>query len=480
MAQRDHRPSPWMRRFRLDAPWGMGLVARMRILFIGGTGIISTACTELALARGHEVSLLNRGRRAQPPSGARCIACDINNEAEVGRAIEGRTWDVIVNFVAFTPDDIERDLRLFLHKSGQYIFISSASAYQRPVSHYLITESTPLANPLWAYSRAKIACEDRLLRALRDQAFPAVIVRPSLTFGDSQVALAINSWQKSYTVVDRMRRGEPVIVPGDGTSLWTITHNSDFAKGLVGLFGCTQATGHAFHITSDEVKAWDQYYLDVAAAAGVSRPNLVHSRRTSSPRASPTRPVPSRATRPRALFSTTRKSSGSSPSSLPQPGFTRASREPWRGLTPTPPERSSTTRPTGAGTGSSGHTGVGSTPRFGSSVLRFRNRNFRVGTLIPGASCKVAIRGPYELARKLLKRNPEAPVTGSPPNRRAGASLFCLLARRVEQSGPREPGGAEAIGDPGHHYGPPTSTGLPRREGSSRCSTEAKNASMST
>jgi len=248
----------------------------MRILFLGGTGIISTACAALALDRGHEVWLMNRGQRSAATGRAHTLVADVRDEAQARSALGERTWDVVVDFLAFKPEDVERDLRLFRGRAGQFFFISSASAYQRPLAHYLVTESTPLVNPLWDYSRDKIACEDRLLRALRDEAFPAVIIRPSLTFGDTQVTLAVNSWQRSYTVVDRMRRGQPVIVPGDGTSLWTITHNSDFAKGLVGLFGCAQAIGHAFHITSDEVQTWDQYYRAVAAAAGVSRPDLVH------------------------------------------------------------------------------------------------------------------------------------------------------------------------------------------------------------
>jgi nucleoside-diphosphate-sugar epimerase len=248
----------------------------MRILFVGGTGIISSACTELALARGHDVHILNRGQRASPPEGARSLVADIRDASAVRDALGGRAWDAVVDFIGYTPADIERDLNLFRGLTSQYVFISSASAYQRPCSHYHVTESTPLSNPFWAYSRDKIACEDRLVRAFREEGFPAVIVRPSLTYGETQIALAINSWQKSYTVVDRMRRGLPVIVPGDGTSLWTITHNTDFAKGLVGLLGCAQAIGHAFHITSDEVQTWDQYYRAVAVAAGVGDPKLVH------------------------------------------------------------------------------------------------------------------------------------------------------------------------------------------------------------
>ena len=158
------------------------------------------------------------------------------------------------------PAQIERDLNLFRGRTGQYIFISSASAYQKPSRHYLITESTPLANPFWEYARNKIACEDRLMRAYRDEDFPVTIVRPSLTYGETQIALAVNSWAKSYTAVDRMRQGKKVIVPGDGSSLWVITHNTDFAKGLVGLLGHPQAIGNAFHITTDEVMTWDQFY----------------------------------------------------------------------------------------------------------------------------------------------------------------------------------------------------------------------------
>jgi nucleoside-diphosphate-sugar epimerase len=247
----------------------------MRILFLGGTGIISTACVELLVARGHEVHLLNRGRRPAT-AGVEVHAADLRDEAAVSTALGARTWDAVVDFLAFTPADVERDLRLFRGRTAQLLLISSASAYQRPVTHYLVTESTPLANPYWDYSRAKIACEERLIAAYRAEGFPAVIVRPSLTYGDTQIPLALNSWERSYTVVDRMRRGLPVIVPGDGTSLWTLTHNSDFARGLLGLLGNAQALGHAFHITSDEVLTWDQAYRAVAEAAGVGHPELVH------------------------------------------------------------------------------------------------------------------------------------------------------------------------------------------------------------
>jgi nucleoside-diphosphate-sugar epimerase len=248
----------------------------MKVLFVGGTGIISTACTKLALERGIELTLLRRGQTAASiPDHVRTIAVDIADEAAVTRALGGQKFDAVVDWIAFTPAHVERDIRLFRDRTGQYIFISSASAYQRPVSHYLITESTPLANPYWQYSRDKIACEERLMKEYREAGFPITIVRPSLTYGDTQIVLAVNIWEKPYTAVDRMRRGKKVIVPGDGSSLWVVTHNSDFAQGLVGLLGHRQAIGHAFHITSDEVLTWDQIYTITARAAGVE-PQIVH------------------------------------------------------------------------------------------------------------------------------------------------------------------------------------------------------------
>ncbi len=248
----------------------------MRVLFIGGTGIISTACSRLAAERGIDLTLLTRGQHhAALPAGVSTLTVDIDDEAKARKALGGLAFDVVVDWVAYTPEQIERDLKLFRGRVRQYIFISSASAYQKPPTNYLITESTPLANPFWDYSRNKAACEERLLRAYREDGFPITIVRPSLTYGETQVALAINSWAKSYTVVDRMRRGKKVIVPGDGSSLWTITHNTDFAKGLVGLLGLEPAIGHAFHITSDEVMTWDQYYRITAEAAGVEA-RLIH------------------------------------------------------------------------------------------------------------------------------------------------------------------------------------------------------------
>jgi nucleoside-diphosphate-sugar epimerase len=247
----------------------------MKILFLGGTGIISTACTQLAVARGFHVTLLNRARHPAV-AGTHQVVADIADPTAVAAAVGGQNWDAVVDFIAFTPAEIEQRLALFRGRTGQYVFISSASAYQKPLGHWLITESTPLANPFWDYSRNKIACEERLVRAWRAEEFPMTVVRPSLTYGDTVVPLAVNSWLKSYTAVDRIRRGLPVIVPGDGLSLWTITHNSDFAKGLVGLLGRPDAIGQAFQITSDEVLTWDQIYQSTAEAAGVPVPRLIH------------------------------------------------------------------------------------------------------------------------------------------------------------------------------------------------------------
>jgi nucleoside-diphosphate-sugar epimerase len=247
----------------------------MKILFLGGTGVISTACTTLAAGRGMDVTLLTRGQHAsQLPAGVRTLIADANDPSLIEK-LDGESFDAVVDWIAFTPADIERDLKLFRGRTRQFVFISSASAYQKPQTHYLISESTPLANPYWDYSRNKIACEERLMAAYRNQGFPVTIVRPSLTYGESLIPLVLNSWERSYTAVDRMIRGQKLIVPGDGTSLWVITHNSDFAKGLVGLLGHRQAIGHTFHITSDEVLTWDQMFRTVGDAVGVE-PQLVH------------------------------------------------------------------------------------------------------------------------------------------------------------------------------------------------------------
>lgn len=249
----------------------------MKILFIGGTGNISAACVRLAQSRGHEVSLLNRGNRDLSDygiTGAESIVGDINDESSVKQVLGDRCFDVVANFIAFTPDQVERDVRLFNGKCGQYIFISSASAYQKPPANPYITESTPLKNPHWQYSRDKIACEMVCQSAYRDKDFPITIVRPSLTY-ETVIPLSIGAWE-DFTIIERMRKGKPVIVQGDGTSLWTITHARDFAVGFVGLFGNQRALGESFHITSDEVLSWNQLYDAAGAAAGVSKVEKVH------------------------------------------------------------------------------------------------------------------------------------------------------------------------------------------------------------
>jgi nucleoside-diphosphate-sugar epimerase len=202
------------------------------------------------------------------------LTANATDEAQVRAALEGREFDVVVQWVGYLPGHVEQDVRIFA-AAGQYVFISSASVYEKPPSHWLITEATPTVNPFWQYSLDKIACEEVLKRAQRESGFPATIVRPSLTYGPSQIPVVIGSWQKPYTIVDRMRRGATIIVPGDGTSIWTLTHNSDFAKGLVGLFGHPGAIGEDFHITSEESLTWNQIYALVGRAAGVE-PNILH------------------------------------------------------------------------------------------------------------------------------------------------------------------------------------------------------------
>lgn len=239
----------------------------MKALFIGGTGNISTACGRLALSRGIKLSILSRGqRKAEGLEGATFLKGDINKQHEIRNLLKGQYYDVVVNFIAFKAQEVQRDIELFSEICEQYIFISSASAYQKPPSHPLITESTPLCNPYWDYSRDKIACEDLLMQAYREKGFPATIVRPSHTY-ETVIPVAIGSWE-DFTIIERMRKGGTVIIHGDGTSLWTITHSEDFALGFVGLMGNMQAIGHSFHITSDELLNWNQIYQAVAEAAG--------------------------------------------------------------------------------------------------------------------------------------------------------------------------------------------------------------------
>jgi nucleoside-diphosphate-sugar epimerase len=243
----------------------------MKILFIGGTGIISSACTELALQQGIELYLLNRGRSIRPtPEGAITLLGDIHQPDSVNSVLGNLKFDAVVEWVAFTPDQVKSDIQLFHNRTGQYVFISSASAYQKPPHSLPITESTPLDNPFWQYSRNKAACEALLEQAGREEGFPYTIVRPSHTYDRTLLP-----FHGGYTTVARMRAGKPVVVHGDGTSLWTMTHHSDFAIGFVGLLGNQNAIGQRFHITSDELLSWNQIYTIVAHSAGVA-PQLVH------------------------------------------------------------------------------------------------------------------------------------------------------------------------------------------------------------
>jgi len=248
----------------------------MRVLFIGGTGLISEAVSRLAIANGVELYLFNRGLHSDGiPAGAHVIIGDIRDVETTKKTLKNYNFDVVVDWVAFTPEQLKVDLDIFQGKIKQYIFISSASAYQKPPTHYIITESTPLYNPFWQYSRDKIACEELLMNAYRNHDFPITIIRPSFTYGNKMIPAAMNSWQRPWSLVDRMRKGKKIIVHGDGTSIWTMTHNTDFAKGFVGLLDNPLAIGHAFHITSDEVLTWNQIYQFIGHAAGVE-PNLIH------------------------------------------------------------------------------------------------------------------------------------------------------------------------------------------------------------
>jgi nucleoside-diphosphate-sugar epimerase len=246
----------------------------MRVLFLGGTGNISTCCVERALAEGHEVGVLNRGRRASPfGSQVAALVGDRDEPGALREAAEASRWDVVVDFVAFRPAQLDAAITAFAGRTGQYVFISSASVYEKPPTRPFITEDTPLLNPFWEYARLKIACEERLREVHRGHGFPMTIVRPSYTYGRTWIPSGFGG--QDYTVVDRMRRGLPVVCHGDGTSLWVMTHARDFAVGLVGLLGQPAAIGEAFHITSDEVLSWSRIYETTARAAGTEA-QLVH------------------------------------------------------------------------------------------------------------------------------------------------------------------------------------------------------------
>jgi nucleoside-diphosphate-sugar epimerase len=238
----------------------------MKVLFLGGTGNISTACVERALALGYQVTVLNRGNH--PLEFSRPVAQligDRNDPLALAEAVAQR-FDVVANFLGYTPDEVQRDIAAFGGWVGQYVYISSASAYCKPLPHYIVTEETPLANPYWQYARDKIACEEALFAAYRASGFPVTVVRPSYTYGETWIPNGVGG--HGYVLVARMRQGKPVISAGDGQTMWVMTHNSDFAVGFVGLFGQQAAIGEAFHITSDEVLTWDAIYRTIAQAAG--------------------------------------------------------------------------------------------------------------------------------------------------------------------------------------------------------------------
>lgn len=251
------------------------MAPKLSVLYIGGTGVISTACVHESVAQGQAVSVLNRGTsdgsgREPLPSEVRRIHADVSDPESVRRALGNQQFDVVATFRNFVPSQVQQDIDLFRGRAGQYVFISSASAYQTPPARLPITESTPLRNPHWQYSRDKIACEDLLVAANRETGFPMTIVRPSHTYDPTLVP-----FDGGWTVIERMRQGKEVIVHGDGTSLWTLTHHEDFARAFVGLLGQPRTLGEAFQITSDETLPWNAIYETLAHAAGVE-PRLVH------------------------------------------------------------------------------------------------------------------------------------------------------------------------------------------------------------
>lgn len=243
----------------------------MKVLFVGGTGILSSACTTRALEVGIDLVHLTRGQRPAR-AGVRAITADIADPARAAKALSCESWDAVVDFIAFTPQDVAARLAALRGRVGQYVFISSASAYQKPPQGGLITEDTPLENPYWDYARNKAAAE----ALLAGSGIPFTIVRPSLTYDDSIIPLAVGCWQKGYTLVERLRRGAPLIIPGDGLSLWTITHARDFARGVIGLLGNAGANNEAVTVTSDEALPWNRIYELTARAAGVTSPRFVH------------------------------------------------------------------------------------------------------------------------------------------------------------------------------------------------------------
>lgn len=248
----------------------------MKVLIIGGTGTISSAITRQLAESGHELWLLNRGtRKNEVPTNVKQITVDINDERTVLSSLDGETFDVVCEFIGFIPAQVERDIRLFKGRTRQYVYISSASAYNKPAANHVITEGTTLANPHWQYSRNKIACEELLMKAYREEGFPITIVRPSHTYCERGVPVSVHGPKGSWPVMKRILDGKPVIVQGDGTSLWTLTWNEDFARGFIGLLGNPKAIGEAFQIMSDEQLTWNQIYECVGNALHMT-PKLYH------------------------------------------------------------------------------------------------------------------------------------------------------------------------------------------------------------
>jgi nucleoside-diphosphate-sugar epimerase len=248
----------------------------MKALFIGGTGTISTSICHLAVQNGWDLTVINRGtHNDRLPKGVTCLTADVNNMKTVDSLIGSQTFDVIADFIAFKPHQVDRDIQWFKQRCGQYIFISSASAYKKPPNDYRITESTPLANPYWDYAQNKIACEERLVEAYRKEQFPMTIVRPSHTYGDWRLPVSIHGKNGPWETILRMKQGKPVLVIGDGTSLWTVTNSRDFARGFLGLMGHPAAIGEAVHITSDEALPWNTIYQIIGDVLGV-QPRLFH------------------------------------------------------------------------------------------------------------------------------------------------------------------------------------------------------------
>lgn len=245
----------------------------MKVLFIGGTGNLSLDCSRAALEKGIELCHLNRGRKGRAPEGVETLVADVRDAAAAKAALAGRRFDVVVDFIAYTADHVKADLELFEGQVGQFVFIGTASAYRKPPASHVIDESTPLANPYWDYSREKIVCEDVLWAAWRRRGFPLTVVRPSHTYSVGWLPLAFGS--SDFTIAQRMLDGKPVIVHGDGTALWTLTHSRDFARGLVGLLGNPLAVGEAFNVVGDEALSWERIHLMTYAALG-ARPNIVH------------------------------------------------------------------------------------------------------------------------------------------------------------------------------------------------------------